>query len=232
MSTPLIPIAISSQLDVSGEELIHTAKYTPLIRGAYVLPSNWWLTQGYTYNDTGLATKIYRATNNFDGWSAPITKTVAGVVYDMKYLGAAVVCVGPAGQIYRSDNTGLAFSLVQTITGVASQVKWLSGSHWVISTFDMIDKIGTGDRIWYSADDGVTWTVSVSSSIIPANSEISIAYGSGTTMIGGAIIGANQQSLVKSLDYGVTWSTVALPAAFNTGYTTGQEIHPLLTYVG
>lgn len=36
MSTPLVPIAISSQLGVTGEERIHAAKYNPTIREAYV----------------------------------------------------------------------------------------------------------------------------------------------------------------------------------------------------
>lgn len=36
MIEKLIPIALSSQLDVTGEERVHAAKYTPVVRQVYV----------------------------------------------------------------------------------------------------------------------------------------------------------------------------------------------------
>lgn len=58
MADILIPIAVSSQLDVTGEERIHAAKYSPVVRPTYVAPEVIWM--GYVQNDNSAYGGNYR----------------------------------------------------------------------------------------------------------------------------------------------------------------------------
>lgn len=63
MTTSLIPVAVSSQLDVSGEEKIHAAKYQPVVKTVYV-PAAVWAISGHNAIGNGrvAATSFFPAT--------------------------------------------------------------------------------------------------------------------------------------------------------------------------
>lgn len=100
MSTTLIPIAISSQLDVTGEERIHAAKYMPSVRPVYVAPPvlpyfAWQLSEdGPTFSRrlrTGYAsfdedTNTFSTLATFDLTGVSVAKNTAGVNVDGKLV--------------------------------------------------------------------------------------------------------------------------------------------------
>jgi hypothetical protein len=146
----------------------------------------------------------------------------------------AVVAVGDGSNaVYRTGNTGLAFSIVQNLTGgqQPSIVKWLVDGHWVISTFDQFDVTGVGDRIWYSDDDGYSWNESTGSTVIAAGSHLSISFAKGILFIGAENYSTHVTKLWKSLDYGRTFTEITLPANFLSAVgEAGFEAMPLITY--
>lgn len=128
MPTPLVPIAISSQLDVTGEERIHAAKYTLTNRPAWVAsPNQFYAASG---NQTYLAKSVD------GGTTFPTTvSTGLGTISSTTTVSAAGSKLfqwnGSAGAV-SSDGSTFTPMVYGSSMGNVSEViyaggKWLAG---------------------------------------------------------------------------------------------------------
>lgn len=174
MSTKLIPIAISSQLDVTGEERIHAANYTTLVRPSYVAPVfGWYLVGGTQAGTPSPALTIWKQDDtSFTNINQPSTQPTGDEGYtidfspDGTYLAVGAFSFTPYLTLYK--RTGDSFDVISAPT-ISQKVKQVAfspdGEHLAVTqavsvliykrtgdTFSLIDTIAgvAADCLAYS----------------------------------------------------------------------------------
>lgn len=191
MADILVPIAISSQLDDTGEERIHAAQFTPGIRIPYSPP----LTA--IYADIKLDTFLAQA---IDGLTFTDDLQAGGTIGTNISVGAG------GGRLFRFGSTigrvttdGTTFLDCTNVTGSGAAVRR------VIYTEDEWLLFKNTTNVLFSSDG-----VDFASRSLPAS------FNGDAAMIGDTIVAAqvSTTSIMRSTDKGVNWATV------NTGITS------------
>lgn len=200
MAENLIPIAISSQLDVTGEERIHAANYNPTTRSVYIAPPAEAERMLFL---VGVGGMIATTEEPFDTYSFSYPSTgfsgannaIAGV-WDLILIGTALGRV-----IVTTDRTNYTSVVLDTVNNIEA-----------IAYGDGTFVIGAGNQI-FTTTDGVNFTEQVS----PFSGAIRAAgFGNGTFVLGG-----RYGEVAYSTDMGVTWTIVS--ASFDTNDTDFVE---------
>lgn len=143
MADILIPIALSSQLDVTGEERIHAASYTPTTRSTYVVPEipspaiqllmdidHWWSFDGDLTDQVGTATMdIYGNDGAYQaGLKNQEGRGTEALIADLDGVGQEGSCSFWGWvHVVGSGSTGRAlFGLTTQVVGVGGFRKYVS----------------------------------------------------------------------------------------------------------
>lgn len=160
MAELLIPIAVSSELDVTGEERIHIANYAPLTRASYV-PSvfGWYLATGTQFSSGSDELTIYKQIEatfaKLPAPSPPMTgEDVMFLAFDPSgtYLAAGAGSFAPDSTVFMYKRTGDSFTRITfpTLTGSVNEVAWSpSGTHFAVTQ-------STSTRIYSRSGDTFT----------------------------------------------------------------------------
>lgn len=189
MADYLVPIAISSQLDVTGEERIHAANYSPTTRSTFTID--------YTLILAGSGGMVASTESPFNDYTFSYANTgfsgannaIAGR-WDLVLIGTAF------GRVLVSTDRTTYTSVVLSTANNIDAIAYGNG------TF----VLGAGNQI-FTTTDGVDFTEQTSPF---AGSIRAAGYGDGVFVLGGRF-----GEVAYSDDDGVTWTIVA--AGFDTG---------------
>lgn len=198
MPDSIVPAAISSQLDVSGEERIHMANRTTVVRPTYVPQiDDVWLSY------SGSTTLRYSSDADHEDW----TNTVSTGGFSSAFAGGTRVhFVG--GRLFRTGTGGTDRSRVTT-----------NGTSFVSLTGDSfsgaVETVLKPDTEWLFFQGASNVGVSTDGVTI-ANRALGATLIDGRVAIkGSTILGLTTSSnnVRRSTDNGVTWGSVALGGA-------------------
>ena len=168
-----------------------------------------------SYNLNNTSSRIYRSTDNGENWSIARTFTNNNTVQVIKYLGDGVVLAGTTGSgaggnVHRSTDYGQTWSGPVLSTYYVENLEYLG---------DGICILGAGflysyGKVHRSTDYGETWSLTDTSNPIwgngPEASKRAATFkylGNGICM-GSRMTNDSQFRLIRSTDYGATWSDI------------------------
>lgn len=196
-TTPLFPIAISSQLDDTGVERVHAADLTPVTRASYfVVPTQLYgtviLDAGWLNSIDGGDTFNYVPPPDTPGVFVGTTMFITQVG---QYLWRAGSSSGNYNWRYSSDGITWSSSMTMTPTFSTLGILW-TGSAYVLwgSEYTFISATGA-DGTWSAARTTV------------AGGGIASCANIGDTLVATRI---DSSSLRVSQDAGTSWATVTL----------------------
>ncbi|MFL5419864.1 MAG: hypothetical protein ACJ79Y_03765 [Myxococcales bacterium] len=182
-----------------------------------------YLGLGDAFDGTGIG--FFKTADGGATWAGPVYLGDSTVINDIAVAqppNNAVVMVATNKGLYRSTDSGANFSLVSLATGQTTpaygwKFAWGGGSNWVMSLEANHDATtGTTDgQVWYTANDGATWTRSTGMTKTTGVGRISVASApsSRTTMYAMAAIpnsaaATDLADLFRSTDGGHTWTAL------------------------
>src|SRR4051812_8447132 len=129
-------------------------------------PNTLYLGLGDAFDGTGIG--FFKTADGGATWAGPVYLGDSTVINDIAVAqppNNAIVMVATNKGLYRSTDSGANFSLVSIATGQTTpaygwKFAWGGGSNWVMSLEANHDATtGTTDgQVWYTANDGATWT--------------------------------------------------------------------------
>ncbi|HJW09747.1 MAG TPA: hypothetical protein VJ483_08945, partial [Holophagaceae bacterium] len=193
-------------------------------------PSNHntlYLGLGDSFDGTGIG--VVKSTDGGATWSAPVFLGASSMVRDIKVSSTnnQVVLAATNAGLFRSTNGGASFSKIAIATGAAGDpscwtLAWGGGSNWALSLeSDTTVTTGSG-QIWYSSDDGATWTKATgftqatvgltraSIASAPSNRLTMYAYAAGSKSWSTSDAGQDLADFYRSTDGGHTWTAFAV----------------------
>lgn len=210
MAEYLVPIAISSQLDVTGEERIHAAKYEETIRNTFVPPPP----PTPLYMVVGDGGKLYTAPDA-DTWTlrtSGTTSNLLGVAYGNEIWVAVGNGSGPSTNNIRSSVDGFTWTArdFPSFLSAGSGLTFGGGMFVVVGSND-----GTlnGSKA-FSSPDGITWTERT----LPVDCGLltRVAYGNGL------FVASSEDGCVVTSADGITWAKVDVVGFFH-GVAYGND---------
>lgn len=189
MASKLVPIAVSSQLDVSGEERIHAAGYNSIIRPTWApIPPSIFV--GMDSSSLLLRSQDYGAS-----WPATVDSGGSAVGTSALYL------AGAGGRLTRYTptlaRTTIDGSTFVDCTGIGSGFPYwgiYTGEAWLLQTALGIRR--STDGIGYSSVSALTGS-STLQNYVARLGDIILCNGS-----------ANSNAAIRSTDKGLTWAAV------------------------
>ncbi len=244
MSEMLIPIAISSQLDVTGEERVHAAKYTRTVRADYVASVYQWvdalgdISGDYSLFDTSMAymdgyylihgdSGVILKSVDLATWTAysvgeevlpEQNELLVGNSTDLVTDGTVLIAVASGGpDIARTTDAALAASWAAvTSEAGAAPDNAIRAAAYGAGTFVLAGKSDTGN-LQISDDAGLTWTLKSSGFGVTINDSIEAGHYANATFVFVGNTADFRAAITKSTDAGLTW-TFSHVAAAGFGY--------------
>ncbi len=197
-----------------------------------------YLGLGDAFDGTGIG--FVKSTDGGATWSAPVFLGTSTQIRDVQVCptDSTVVLAATNAGLFRSTNSGASFSQATITTGVATApVCWQlasgGGTNWALTLeADKANTAGSG-QIYYSSDNGVTWTQATGVTKSGGITRLSMASAPSlrSTMYAMGSNTSNQLADVfKSTDGGHSWS--ALNANTANYLTSNSESSSMSTLLG
>lgn len=211
-------------------------------------PSNHntlYLGLGDAFDGTGIG--LFKSTNGGSTWSSAV---YLGSSSSINHIGVSssdpnVVLVATDLGLFRSTNGGTSFSPI-TLGTTSNPLAWSiakgTGTNWAITVTTGTDSTSgsyNGVKVFYSTDDGATWTASTgfaatggrtSLASSPSNGQIMFAMVASDT----DTTGKDLQQLYRSSNGGQTWTSLGLTATkkYSNTNTESSYVNKILNGQG
>ncbi|HJU84064.1 MAG TPA: Ig-like domain-containing protein, partial [Holophagaceae bacterium] len=199
-----------------------------------------YLGLGDAFDGTGIG--LVKSTDGGATWSSVVYLGSTSIInhISVSSTNSQIVMAATNAGLYRSTDGGASFSLVTITTGWGGDpycwdIAWGGGTNWAMTLEgSQFTATTTGSgQIWYSTDDGATWTKATgfSKSTGVARASIASAPSSRTTMYAMAAVynsgnGASSNDLAdffKSTDGGHTWTALGVTSTKQYSNTNTED---------
>ncbi|MBL0312145.1 MAG: PKD domain-containing protein [Holophagaceae bacterium] len=197
-------------------------------------PETLFLALGDPFDGTGLG--FVKSTDGGTSWSTPVmigdsTKSMDLVVSPVN---TQILLAGTNKGVMRSTDSGATWTNTTPALGITTgdpicwDIAWTGGSNFVASFSDRLGSYTDTGQVWYTSDDGATWTKSTGMtfsaglwriSLAAAASNLSTMYAMASKpLVSGAIETAD---IFKSLDGGHSWTALNIASKNHTNGAAG-----------
>jgi photosystem II stability/assembly factor-like uncharacterized protein len=155
---------------------------------------------------------LYQSTDGGTTW----TRLLADQIWDFAWDSASGVILAAGSEVYRSTDNGATFTALSALPSGFGRAQFslspvTPGLVWALFT----DSTGSAASLFFSTDDGATWSA-VAASSLPAifasgSGMCAMTVAADPTSSAGVWIGGDD--LWKSTDSGATWTNVTLSSA-------------------
>ena len=204
-------------------------------------PSNsntLYLGLGDAFDGTGIG--FVKTTNGGTTWSTPILLGTSTSIRDVQVspTNSSIILAATNAGLFRSTDAGASFTQVSIPTGIAAApVCWQlasgGGTNWALTVEADTTNTGGSGQIYYSSDNGATWTQATGVTKTGGITRLSLASAPSlraTMYAMGSNTSNNLADIFKSTDGGHTWA--ALSANTKSYTNTNTESSSMSTILG